>query len=308
MFLGSCELKQTLQAASMVAISVCAVSLGHARTVSQIDAIERSYQLQSDDTISELKINRHYSSNSEFRGLFGFGWCSDLDGAVQIYADQSVRYLGCNMINGEQLDPRVTGASLEKLKNGFQRRREDGALQVFDKSGRLVELRFQELQGRKNIHLKYGVGERPTSILGGKREVEISYSRDLDLVEELLAGKEQLRFAYRLDVMIFNGSEFYEYGTHRRIVRRVAGEVSEDINYGHEESYLAKVERRLRTAPDQRLLMSLEANEESGEIEIKAERGTEMYPVRILYDLRLRELNLSGDRETARRILYWIKS
>ena len=54
--------------------------------------------------------------------------------------------------------------------------------------------------------------------------------------------------------------------------------------------------------------MALVADGESEEIQINAERGAEMRPVRILYHMQRKTLDLIGDRETARRILDWIKS
>jgi hypothetical protein len=276
-----------------------------AETVSQIDAIEQTYHLYSKQIVDDVVFEKRYSSSSEYRGLFGFGWCSDFDGKVEQYADQSIRYSGCDITNAKLLDPRSSAKEIVKLNRGYRRVREDGAVQIFDKEGRLISL---HTIGRAPLILKYSKESRPNQIIGVRSRIDIQYNQDFDLVESLRGSKEVLQFVYRLDLLVYNVTEAYSYTPQRTVSQRSSSELRETVEYRTSSRLVSRVEKRFRDSPNERLLMSLEANGESEEIQINAERGAEMRPVRILYHLQRKTLDLLGDRETARRILEWMKS
>lgn len=290
---------------AVVAIILIASVQSPAETVSQIDAIEQTYHLYSKQIIDDIVLEKRYSSSSEYRGLFGFGWCSDLDGRVEKYADQSIRYSGCDITNAKLLDPRSSAKEIVKLNHGYRRVREDGAVQIFDRDGRMISLKAL---GRGPLNLSYSKESRPNQIIGARNQIEIQYNQNFDLIESLRGSKEVLQFAYRLDLLVFNVTEAYSYSPQRSVSERSSSELRETVEYRSGSRRVSRVEKRFRASPDERLLMSLEANGESEEIRINAERGAEMRPVRILYHLQRKTLDLFGDRETARRILEWMKS
>lgn len=279
-----------------------------AETVSQIDAIEQTYHLHSKHIIDDVIIEKHYSSKSEFRGRFGFGWCSDLDGKVEKYADLSVRYNGCDISTAMLLDPRFSAKEVLRTMSGYRRVREDGAIQSFDTKGRLISLRFAEGTGRDPLLINYNQSDAPDHLLGARTRVDIRYDKNFGLIETLRGRATALQFAYRLDFLIFNETETYDYGFHRGLTRRSTTAMTESVEYRSAGRSVSRVEKRFRASPEERLLMSLVGDGESEEIQINAERGAEMRPVRILYHMQRKTLDLIGDRETARRILDWIKS
>lgn len=291
---------------TFICMMISAKSL--AETVSQIDAIEQTYHLHSKHIIDDVIIEKHYSSNSEFRGRFGFGWCSDLDGKVEKYADLSVRYSGCDITNARLLDPRLSAEELVKTQAGYRRVREDGAIQSFDAKGRLVFLKFAEGSNRDSLIINYIDNDRPDHIIGVRRRIDIRYNNNFDLIETLRGSVITLQFSYRLDFLVLNAMETYDYGPNRGLTRRLTSEMNETVDYQSTGRSVRRVEKRFRASPEERLLMALVANGESEEIQINAERGAEMRPVRILYHMQRKTLDLIGDRETARRILDWIKS
>jgi hypothetical protein len=279
-------------------------------TVSQIDAIAQTYHLYSKHVVDDVVVEKRYSSSSEYRGLFGFGWCSDLDGRVDKYADQSIRFSGCDITNANLLDPRKSATQISKLDRGYRRVREDGAVQIFDKDGRLISLEFtnQQSNQRASLMFKYSQSSRPDQIVSVRSRIDLQYNSDFDLIESLRGSRQALRFAYRLDLLVLNVTESYSYTPHRGVSQRSSAELRETVDYEPGGRLVVRVEKRFRASPDERLLMSLVANGESDEIQINAERGAEMRPVRILYHLQRKTLDLFGDRETARRILEWMKS
>ncbi len=275
------------------------------KTVSQIDAIEQTYHLYSKHVVAGAVVEKRYSSSSEYRGFFGFGWCSDLDGRIDKYADQSIRYSGCDITNAKLLDPRTSAKEVVKLDRGYSRVREDGVVQIFDEEGRLISLRNLS---RPTLRISYSQGSCPNLIIGVRGQIEVHYNKDFDLIESLRGGKEALQFGYQLDLLVYNVTEAYLYSPQRTLSQRSSATVRETVDYESGRRLVSRVEKRLRASPDERLVISLVASGESEEIQINAERGAEMRPVRILYHMQRRTLNLFGDRETARRILEWMKS
>jgi hypothetical protein len=301
------------QGFSLKLIGVTAISLAVSvdsmcATVSQIDAVEQTYHLYSKHVIDDVVVEKRYSSNSEFRGLFGFGWCSDLDGRVDKYADQSIRYTGCDISTGMLLDPRVSAKEVVVSSTGYRRVREDGAIQSFDQAGRLKALRFPKASGREALLLNYFESVRPNQVIGVRSQIEIRYDRDFELIQTLHGRTGEIHFGYRLDLLVFNATETYTYTPRRALSRRTSSEIRETVDYEPGHRLVRRVEKRLRASPDERLLMSLVASGQSEEIQINAERGADLRPVRILYHMQRRTLDLIGDRETARRILDWLKS
>ncbi len=291
-----------------IGMNAMSLSVAWSETVSQIDAIEQTYHLHSKHTLAEVVIEKHYASNSEFRGLFGAGWCSDLDGKIETYADKSIRYLGCDIGSARLIDPRLSVNSVSKTSTGFSRLREDGAIQSFDRRGRLVGLLFSEKNKRQPLVLLYDDKDKPERIVSVQSRVDVFYSEEFRFIQSFRGQSQVIHFSYRNDLLISNETETYLYDRQRNLRNRASGNVSEAVDYHHDRGMVAKIERRIATSPGERLVISLDANDESGEIEINAERGAEMHPVRILYHIKQKTLELVGDQETARQIFAWIKS
>lgn len=274
--------------------------------VSQFDAMTGDYRLSRK---KEDGIQLKYSTQSRFRGMFGWGWCSDLDAKLVKSASGSIVFRGCEVSTVNIVDPRVAAQELKLNRDGtYQRRRLDGDIQIFAQDGNLqglIRSNGEVVRVRRSQSAVYMEGRQITKL------VTDTESGAVIEIQEGDRGLWKLRFDGAMLVRF--GEENYQYDVFRRMIRReygalsVSGPVRELVGYRSDGIGIGRFERQA-ASPEERLLVMMRVNEESGKIEIEAERGAEMHPVRILYDLRLRTLELLGDRKTARSVLRYLMS
>lgn len=288
---------------------------------SKIDPIERSYRLKQVDSFGDLQVRRTYSSRSVYRGLFGIGWCSELDGRVQKQGTKHL-YHGCDRVTAGQVDPLTDPRVIRATAVGFERTEPSGVRQVFSLDGRLrkvlrsdgselaierghsgqiVGLRFRSARadGRSQRAAVREDGELIVAIL----ETTYSYRNSL-LLRVDVAGDERERYSYdpaTLNLTAHIDREKRELIWYDRDLDRVRA--------------VSRVEpgevRRLRLKD---WAQSRARSEGRVEIEIEVERGAEKHPARILIDPLSPAsrpavddgIQLEGDREALVRGAMWI--
>lgn len=99
---------------------------------------------------TQLKLERRYDSRSTTKGLFGFGWCSELDTQVEHAAHGKIRIRDCRTSVEEEFRLDDRAPEPERGRERIARRRPgeqievariDGTRELFDRNGRLVERR-----------------------------------------------------------------------------------------------------------------------------------------------------------------------
>jgi hypothetical protein len=273
---------------------------------SQFDALNGDYRLINGNGSG---LRTQYSSRSRYRGYFGWGWCSDLDAKLVKSVSGALVYKGCDVATADIVDPRVGVKNLRKNLDGtYQRMLSNRDVQVFDQNGNLSKLirssgeliQFQYLADSILIE-----AEQQTRVV-----LDVNRNLAVQLVQE---GNVRIRVLYDGFMLSQFGNERYQYDAFRRMVQREyralngGGPIREMVGYRSDGIGIGRFERQA-ASPEGRLLVMVRVNEESGKIEIEAERGAEMYPVRILYDMRLRTLELLGNRKTARSVLTYLMS
>lgn len=288
------------------------------KLVSQFDAITGDYRLSS-QRHSRMGIELIYSSKSRHRGLFGWGWCSDLDASIKRSDSGKFVYLGCEFPSGDLVDPREAGKELKFLANGrILRARGDGVEQVFGRDGGLIELRrpsgeTASIVRKEDVILVMSARSVRVVVdpeLRLAREIEEVRMRSVTFETEDAASKWRLKFDGSFLAGL--GNETYQYDAYRRMIVRERADGSpglerELVGYLPDGRGIGRFERQA-ASPENRLLVTVRVSEESGKIEIKAERGAEMHPVRIFYDIQMKTLELFGDRQTARSLLQHLMS
>src|SRR4051812_20216549 len=73
---------------------------------SAINPITQAYTVSEVDELAGFKMRRTYSSGSVFRGHFGAGWCSEIDGRILIYDRGEIRYRGCDIVSADLVNAR----------------------------------------------------------------------------------------------------------------------------------------------------------------------------------------------------------
>lgn len=280
---------------------------------SQFDAVTGDYRLSSNS--HHIGIRLIYSSKSRHRGLFGWGWCSDLDAEIKKSESGSHVYRGCELPTADLVDPREAVKNLRLLADGRMRRvREDGTEQTFDQVGNLISLKSPSGETvtilRKNdILLVQAI--RTFKVVVDREHRLVKEIEQLSSEDGVMAGRV---WTLRFDgvFMASFGNETYQYDAFRRMIRRERAVGTpklerELVGYRADGEGIGRFERQA-ASPERRLLVTVRVSEESGKIEIKAERGAEMHPVRIFYDIHLKTLELFGDRQTARSLLRHLKS
>lgn len=260
------------------------------------------------DSVGQLQLRRVYSSNSVFRGHFGPGWCSELDGQVLQYEGGELRYRGCDIVTADLVDARQSAVRV--FSNGFWRTREDGATQVFNRAGLLVrvvrgdvgfQIRRDTLGYPLSIEIQNSRGNPRTEL-----KIELESKRVAPYFALIKALGERMRFEFSRGLLISSrDSVKYVYDNQLNMIERTTNEEHESIAYDEVSDRVVGVER---SAAFRRERLAVMRNEQSGMIEMKieVERGAEMHPVRILYHVATRRVSLEGDRGTARILLKWI--
>ncbi|RYZ81927.1 MAG: hypothetical protein EOP06_22590, partial [Proteobacteria bacterium] len=109
---------------------VCFTPIAHA----DINMMEASFKtsfidLQIDSSPSSLKLTRTYDSRSTYSGLFGFGWCSNLDVSI-VKESGNTKVIDCGV---------STSTPLTFDRETYIRKKIDGTLQRFSvDDGRLT--------------------------------------------------------------------------------------------------------------------------------------------------------------------------
>lgn len=167
-----------LFALSFFLINITSTSLHaqdlHEQSSVRIDPIQQSLHFEAED----FGVLRTYSSQSNFTGIFGVGWCSELDVQVDVYMDQSFRLRGCDPQDGRSLDPRAADSRLRKTQSGFERTRADEAREVFSAQGELLSIE-NRLQGRIEVR-RSRLNERSQWAIriGNQPELRIDFNRE----------------------------------------------------------------------------------------------------------------------------------
>jgi hypothetical protein len=122
---------------------------------------------------SSLHVRRTYHSRSIHEGIFGFGWCTELETRLQTLPDGSWRLRDCELGEAIHFAPSPTGPPLV-LRNGvLEYRPQDGSLKSFSRDGKLIRI------------LKPG-GELIT----------LGYSKDGRLEKAVSSQGESLKFTF----------------------------------------------------------------------------------------------------------------
>jgi YD repeat-containing protein len=192
----------------------------------QVNLLEGSYRRTETDVISKLQLLRSYSSRSTRTGLFGFGWCSNLEDHLKVRGD-AVELYRCphrrplvfkrgkihapvqrflSMIRPSAavypLEEQVyesNGArngNLRKQPTGWVWTQPDGAWSRFGTDGLLLEQSFidgrtlvYDYDSRKKLH---GLS------LAGGLPLRIDLSPETGLITGLsFSGDERLAFRYQ---------------------------------------------------------------------------------------------------------------
>ncbi len=253
-----------------------------------------------------LKVR--YSSRSTFRGLFGFGWCSSLDGRVVARLSgnrEQLFFYGCDQRSGQALDPRLAGKSIRRRGLEYTRVDEQGRVIEFDSAGRVVKVGPHSFEWRdRSLLYRSTTGEESLVLLrdwyGGLR---------------LVVQWGAQRFAYSEQGLLISDSvRVFTYNRFRNIVR--SRFMSKDSSI--EEYFYDDVGDRLRSVmrqtPQGVERLRLDAGggdgrtvQETNEIAMELKRGAEMRPVRILYDRLRGALQIEGGDDAAQLILNWLK-
>lgn len=249
-----------------------------------------------------------YSSRSTYRGLFGFGWCSPLDGRVVVRRSgdrEQFLFFGCDQRSGRALDPRVAGQSVRRRGLEFTRVDESGQTVEFDLAGRVIKVGphsvtwFDGYLIYRSIH-----GDERVVTLGG-------WYGGLQMVarwgDRPFSSSEQ-------GLLLSDSVRVLTYNRYRNIIRMrmKADEArSEEYLYDDVRDRLRAVTRQTPNGVE-RLWLDVRGGDgrmaqERSEIEIELRRGAEMRPVRILYDRLRGALRIDGGQDAAALILSWLR-
>ncbi len=116
---------------------------------SEVDLLTGALFKESTDPAlpHKARSRRNYSSRSLHRGIFGFGWCSDLERKIEI-SDTQITYYDCNREQGEGFFISDHGdfnnaRKTEKIvitSRGYKYFSNNNHIQTFDNKGRLSEI------------------------------------------------------------------------------------------------------------------------------------------------------------------------
>jgi YD repeat-containing protein len=89
---------------------------------------------------SSLHLRRTYHSRSIHEGIFGFGWCTELETGLRTLPDGSWRLRDCDRGEAIHFSPSPTAPPLV-LRNGLlEYRLQDGSLKSFSRDGKLIRI------------------------------------------------------------------------------------------------------------------------------------------------------------------------
>ncbi len=204
-------------------------------SLASVNLIDGSYQVSNLDIeiMKGLYLERTYSSRSLHSGLFGFGWCSNLELRIEIKEDQIERF---DCLQGISVIYKKQGSDgLYKSKQDEKSRFVvlgaattqiyfDGEERHFDKSGKWTLWRLKE---GTELKFKYDRMNRIHTLNIGKRPlIQFGYglSKETRQVQSIESQGNRQRFIYQgLNlVRVSSGNRVlsqYEYDAHHNLTK-----------------------------------------------------------------------------------------
>lgn len=129
---------------------------------STVDLKTGSFSETAIDFIHDsFRLERKYQSRSLFNGLFGFGWCSNLDIQLKVLSKNEVVLQDCTgdqVYRGDSPSPVLKSQkdSIEKVAKGnlYRRTLPDNTIQIFSERGRLLKWGKLEFHYSEEGHLQ----------------------------------------------------------------------------------------------------------------------------------------------------------
>lgn len=279
----------------------------HAHGAVAVDPFEQALIVDLNVDNSKEGLRVRYSSRSTYRGLFGFGWCSPLDGRVVVRHEGSrerLLYYGCDLRSGRSLDPRVAGYDVRRQGLAFSRMNENGQTVEFDSNGRVVKIgtHFLKWFDGRLIYRSIESEERVLTLgtwYGGLKMVTRIGSREFSYSEEGLLISDSIRVI--------------TYNRYRNIVRmqvRADDTTYEEYSYDDARDRLRVITRQTVNGVE-RLWLDVRGDgvetQGKNEIEMELRRGAEMRPVRILYNHLRGAIRIDGGQAAVSLILGWLR-
>ncbi|UOF00898.1 DUF6531 domain-containing protein [Bdellovibrio reynosensis] len=198
----------------------------------------------------KLTLERTYNSRSTYVGWFGYGWCSDLE--TKLIADkESILVKHCG--DGAETEYSKKGSvfkshsdangTIVKQGSNFLRSYKDGTVDVFDKNGRLTEIK----KGLDYVSLKYNEKKHLKEVSDGNGRKALVNTNDEGRITQITflskkignkAMKEVIAsYTYKNNDLIsatnyWGNTYTYQYDTEHNLVKATwPGQKSIDITY-----------------------------------------------------------------------------
>lgn len=274
---------------------------------SSIDPVSQAYFVSESDAIAGTTFERIYSSRSIHRGYLGAGWCSELDARILIFDGGESRYRGCDLRNAAMVDERVRDSRRVQLSlGGYQRTREDGAIQRFDREGWLIGLDRKKTK----IEIRRDALGVPFELIAQKKTgAKIARLKiESGLLSEVTSGGRTLRFQYQDALLMKSPESRFAYDHMLNMITwvHIGLGVNELVVYDDQEDRAVQIARS-DASGDTRRLLTLGRKGTSVEMKIEEERGAETHPVFVSYNKTTGRLSMQGNRELAMILLSWIR-
>lgn len=147
---------------------------------------------------------RAYNSRSIRNGLFGFGWCSNIETSLYVHSDELVRIRDCQFQDGQmyrlqepglyrsQINPAESVIYKDKT---YMRIRKNGSREIFSKVGRLEKLISPDGRVTHLIYSKNGLLDKITAP-DGKSLILHIHARTKKIESVVLPNGQIIRYAY----------------------------------------------------------------------------------------------------------------
>ncbi len=277
-----------------------------ADAITLVDLNQRSLRLAVDDSLVEARpdrpsslafgFKRVYSSQSGFIGLLGVGWCTQLDARIIIYQPEVVRLHACSLITGQSFSTIIEPSALRRVGRYYELHLSDGLIRRFDSGGNLIWTLASEGRQRVEWTLSREPGLRVkihvTAILssGGVFQFAIEDKSEIRSSDRTLILRDGKRtdFSYLVKDQLLRagGRESYEYDAHRNLVRVRGPGLVQSFVYDREDRLIEFRESTLETRQLLKIVQIEDGSESLIEIKMNLERGTEMFPARVIYSRR----------------------
>jgi len=205
----------------------------------QVDQQEGGFHWKKTDhlkinKISSLDLQREFNSRSNFRGLLGLGWCSELEWSlIQIPAYSFLKK--CDSFVPLAKEQVQTSGPLIKVELGA------GGYLVFDDRGELRGL-------TDSAHKFWNLRASPGQIRGPKGQIlQLIRAKDTGALNEIALGSQTLlHFDYKLGQLSevrfkHHLSELYSYDRFSNLTLVKIGNSTTQIQYDDERDLVAQV-------------------------------------------------------------------